>query len=141
LALPIGLTFRTDFIGDYRGIFRFGLRNRFLLTNTVDDEGYLVPFAGSVNGSVQDNLGMKVSKDLFFYNANLGISAGLEWNFSGSTCLVAEVGYNYGFMPLHLTSKAQNYTLFTLDETTLAENYFRNQATLNQLTLKLTLLF
>jgi hypothetical protein len=141
LALPIGLTFRTDFIGDYRGIFRFGLRNRFLLTNTVDDEGYVVPFAGSVNGSIQDNLGMKVSKDLFFYNANLGISAGLEWNFSGSTCLVAEVGYNYGFMPLHLTSKAQNYTLFTLDETTLAENYFRNQATLNQLTLKLTLLF
>jgi hypothetical protein len=30
LTLPIGLTFRTDFIGDYRGLFKFGLRNRFL---------------------------------------------------------------------------------------------------------------
>jgi len=141
LALPIGLTFRTDFIGDYRGIFRFGLRNRFLLTNTVDDEGYIVPFAGSVLGAAEENLGMKASKDLFFYNANLGVSAGVEWNFSGSTCLVAEVGYNYGFMPLHLTSKEENYTLFYIDGTTLDETYFRNQATLNQLTLKLTLLF
>jgi hypothetical protein len=141
LALPIGLTFRTDFIGDYRGILRFGLRNRFLLTNTVDDQGYVVPFAGSINGSAEENLGMKVSKDLFFYNANLGISAGVEWNFSGSTCLVAEVGYSYGFMPLHLTGKEQNYTLFTLDQTTQAETYFRNQATLNQAHLKFTLLF
>lgn len=141
LALPIGLTFRTDFIGDYRGLLRFGLRNRFLLTNTVDDKGYVVPFAGSVTGSAEENLGMKVSKDLFFYNANLGISAGVEWNFSGSTCLVAELGYSYGFMPLHLTGKEQNYTLFTVDQTTLAENYFRNQATLNQAQLKLTLLF
>jgi hypothetical protein len=141
LALPIGLTFRTDFIGDYRGVFRFGLRNRFLLTNTVDDEGYVVPFAGSVSGSAQDNLGMKVSKDLFFYNANLGISGGVEWNFSGSTCLVAEIGYNYGFMPLHLTRKEENYTLFTYDQTSQTATYFRNQATLNQLNLKLTLLF
>ena len=84
---------------------------------------------------------MSVSKDLFFYNASIGLSAGVEWNFSGSTCLVAEIGYNYGFMPLHLTSKEQNYTLFTLDENTLAQNYFRNQANLNQAQFKLTLLF
>jgi hypothetical protein len=44
-------------------------------------------------------------------------------------------------MPLHLTSKEQNYTLFTLDQSTLVQNYFRNQATLNQAHLKLTLLF
>jgi hypothetical protein len=44
-------------------------------------------------------------------------------------------------MPLHLTSKEQNYTLFTLDENTLSQNYFRNQANLNQAQLKLTLLF
>jgi len=141
LALPIGLTFRTDFIGDFRPLFRFGLRNRFLLTNTVDDKGYVVPFAGSVNGDAQENLGMKANKDLFFYNANVGLSAGVEWNFSGSTCLVAELGYSYGFMPLHLTGKEQNYTLFTTDATTLVDTYFRNQATLNQAQLKLTLLF
>lgn len=140
LSLPIGLTFRTDFIGDYRGLFRFGLRNRFLLTNTVDDNGFLVPFAGSVDGSAQENIGMSVANDLFFYNANVGISAGVEWNFSGSTCLVAELCYNYGFMPLHVKGKEENSTLFTLDAANMPD-YFRNQATLNQAQLKLTLLF
>lgn len=141
LTLPIGLTFRTDFIGDYRALFRFGLRNRFLLTNTVSDYGSVVDIAGGTPPDLKEQIGMNVSKDLFFYNANLGLSAGVEWNFSGSTCLVAEIGYNYGFMPLHLTSKEQNYSLFTLDQTTLVPSYFRNQATLNQAHLKFTLLF
>ena len=141
LTLPIGLTFRTDFIGDYRGLFKFGLRNRFLLTNTVSDIGSVVDISGGLPPDLRENIGMSVSKDLFFYNASIGLSAGVEWNFSGSTCLVAEIGYNYGFMPLHLTSKEQNYTLFTLDQSTLVKNYFRNQATLNQAQLKLTLLF
>jgi hypothetical protein len=141
LALPVGLTFRTDFIGDYRALFRFGLRNRFLLTNTVNDYGAVVDVAGGTPPDLKEQIGMNVSKDLFFYNASLGLSAGVEWNFSGSTCLVAEIGYNYGFMPLHLTSKEQNYSLFTLEPTTLAPTYFKNQATLNQAHLKLTLLF
>jgi hypothetical protein len=140
LALPIGLTFRTDFIGDYRALFRFGLRNRFLLTNTVDDKGSIVTAPGGAV-DLNENIGMKASNDLFFYNANLGLSAGVEWNFSGSTCLVAEIGYNYGFMPLHLTRKEENFTLFTYDQTSQTATYFRNQATLNQLNLKLTLLF
>jgi hypothetical protein len=140
LALPIGLTFRTDFIGDYRALFRFGLRNRFLLTNTVDDKGSIVTAPGGAV-DLNENIGMKASNDLFFYNANLGLSAGVEWNFSGSTCLVAEIGYNYGFMPLHLTRKEENFTLFTYDQTSQTATYFRNQATLNQLHLKLTLLF
>jgi hypothetical protein len=117
-----------------------GLRNRFLLTNTVNDNGFLVPFAGSVDGSAQENIGMSVAKDLFFYNANVGISAGVEWNFSGSTCLVAELCYNYGFMPLHVKGKEANSTLYTLDDANMP-NYFRNQATLNQAQLRLTLLF
>jgi hypothetical protein len=141
LTLPIGLTFRTDFIGDYRGLFKFGLRNRFLLTNTVSDFGSVVDVSGALPPDLKENIGMSVSKDLFFYNPSIGLSAGVEWNFSGSTCLVAEIGYNYGFMPLHLTSKEQNYTLFTLDQSTLVQNYFRNQATLNQAHLKFTLLF
>jgi hypothetical protein len=140
LTLPIGLTFRTDFIGDYRGVFRFGLRNRFLVSNTVDDKGSIVSAPGG-DVDLSENIGMKVENDLFFYNGSLGLSAGVEWNFSGSTCLLAEIGYNYGFMPLHLTSKEKNYTLFTFDQATQTATYFRNQANLNQLNLKLTLLF
>lgn len=141
LSLPIGLTFRTDFIGDYRGVFKFGLRNRFLMTNSVNDKGSIVDISGGLPPDLTENIGMNVSKDLFFYNANLGISAGVEWNFSGSTCLLVEAGFNYGFMPLHLTSKEQNYTLFMLDPNAQSETYFRNQATLNMTQLKFTLLF
>jgi len=141
LNIPIGLTFRTDFMGDFRGLFKFGLRNRFLLTNTVNDIGSVVDISGALPPDLKENTGMSISKDLFFYNAALGLSAGVEWNFSGSTCLLTEIGFNYGFMPLHLTRKEQNYALFTLDQNTLAPSYFRNQATLNQAHLKLTLLF
>lgn len=141
LTLPLGLTFRTDFIGDYRGVFKFGLRNRLLLTSSVNDKGSVVDVSGGLPTDLTENIGMNVDKDLFFYNGNLGLSAGVEWNFSGSTCLLIEAGFNYGFMPLHLTGKEQNYTLFNLDPNTLTASYFRNQATLNQTHLKFTLLF
>ena len=139
LGLPIGMAFRTDFMGDYRGVVKFGLQNRFLLSNTVDDIGFSSLAANEI-GDYQENTGMMAKKDLFFYNAGLFINLGAEWNFSGSTCLLVELGYQYGFMPLHLTSKEQNYTLFTLDNAS-APTYFRNQATMNQANLKFTLLF
>jgi hypothetical protein len=132
------MAFSTDFIGDYRGVVKFGLQNRFLLTNTVDDKGFTSANTNEI-GDYQENTGMSAKNDLFFYNAGLFISMGAEWNFSGSTCLLVEVGYQYGFMPLHLTAKEQNYTLFTRANST--DVYFRNQATMNQANLKLTLLF
>ncbi|MFM8597045.1 MAG: hypothetical protein ACKOBN_08140 [Flavobacteriales bacterium] len=139
LGLPIGMAFRTDFIGDYRGVVKFGLQNRFLLSNTVDDIGFSSTTPSEI-GDYQENVGMSAKKDLFFYNAGLFINLGAEWNFSGSTCLLIELGYQYGFMPLHLTSKEQNYTLFTVDNLG-APTYFRNQAIMNQANLKFTLLF
>lgn len=139
LGLPVGMVFRTDFIGDYRGLVKFGIQNRFLLSNTVDDKGF-ASTGMNIIGDYQENLGMSAKKDLFFYNAGLFINLGAEWNFAGSTSLLVELGYQYGFMPLHLTAKEQNYTLFTQDSNGGA-SYFRNQAIMNQAQLKLTLLF
>jgi hypothetical protein len=139
LALPLGFLFRTDFIGDFRGMFSFNVRNRVLLRNTINDQGFVVPSVGSVNGSTKENIGMISSKDLLFYNANLGISAGVEWNFSGSTCLLVELGYHYGFTPLHLKNKEKNYSLFTNEPN--GNTFFANQANMNQANLKFTLLF
>jgi len=142
LGLPIGMAFRTDFIGDYRGVVKFGIQNRFLLSNTVDDKGFTSTNLNDIN-TINDyrlNTAMSVKKDLFFYNAGLFISLGAEWNFTGSTCLLAELGYQYGFMPLHLTSNEDNYTLFTQGPDANPV-YFRNKATMNQANLKLTLLF
>ena len=35
------------------------------------------------------------------YKGSVGLSGGAEWNFSGSTCLVAEIGYYYGFVDVN----------------------------------------
>jgi hypothetical protein len=78
--------------------------------------------------------------DLFFYKGTIGISAGTEWNFIGSTSLVAELGYYYGFTPLHYTNKGKNMSLYTIDGTGLAQP-FSNKATQRQLMFRVAVLF
>jgi hypothetical protein len=86
-----------------------------------------------------------VSKnDLFFFKSAVGVCAGAEWNFSGSTSLVAELGYYYGFTPLHTQKKTdagdERNSLFTLDEN-LDPLMFNNKANQNQIMLKVSILF
>ncbi|MEN9988422.1 MAG: hypothetical protein RLZZ585_1461 [Bacteroidota bacterium] len=40
ISLPIYLNFRTEFIGDFRYFANFGLRNRFLVSNKINDTGF-----------------------------------------------------------------------------------------------------
>jgi hypothetical protein len=87
---------------------------------------------------------MKASGEMFFYNGSVGMSAGAEWNFVGSTCLVAEIGYFYGITPMYLDRKEENKTLFTSDNVNPVignRTYFSNKANLNQLMLKISILF
>ena len=76
---------------------------------------------------------------MFFYQASLGLSLGTEWNFIGSTCLVAEMSYYYGLTPLFLDRKDVNKTLYNNVDGKI--NPFSNKATLNQLNLKFAVLF
>ncbi|MFY7943903.1 MAG: hypothetical protein ACOVNZ_04940, partial [Crocinitomicaceae bacterium] len=70
----------------------------------------------------------------------VGLTAGAEWNFVGSTALVAEAGYFYGITPLFLDRKAENKSLYTLDNG-LSRSYFSNNANLSQIMLKVSILF
>jgi hypothetical protein len=133
LSIPTMMLFRTDFIGNVRYFAKFGLRHSFLLKNEINDSG----FSGSTASS---NNQMTSKGDLFFYKGTIGLSAGTEWNFIGSTSLVAELGYYYGFTPLHNTNKEKNMTLYTLDETNHVHP-FSNKATQRQLMLKVAVLF
>lgn len=145
LTIPTMLLFRTNFIGYFRFFGKFGLRNSFLLTSKINDTGvnYDVDIPGNpleVNG---ENLNMKAKGDMFVFKSAVGLSGGAEWNFSGSTSLVAELGFYYGFTPLHLDRDDQNTTLFTaaLLNGTAANNYFSNQATQQQVQFKVSILF
>lgn len=130
VTIPLMFLFRTDFIGDFRYFGKFGVRNNFLVSNKMNDIGIDMVTAQAV-----DFLNMKSSGETFFYNGSVGLTAGAEWNFVGSTVLVAEAGYFYGITPLFLDRKPKNKSLYTSD------GYFSNNANLSQILLKVSILF
>lgn len=145
LTIPTMLLFRTNFIGYFRYFGKFGLRNSFLLTNKINDTGvnYTSDIPGSSSEVQGENVNMKAKGDMFFFKSSVGLSGGAEWNFSGSTSLVAEIGFYYGFTPLHLDKNDGNTTLFTAAGVNGTANdiHFSNQATQQQLQFKVSILF
>lgn len=147
LTIPTMMVFRTNFIGYFRYFGKFGLRNSFLLKNTIFDTGVNidpeVPNGVLRTDATLDN--MKAPGDMFFFKSAVGLSGGAEWNFSGSTCLMAEIGYYYGFTPLHTnrnTDKGNNYLLATpINNGGGNDTQFSNKATQSQLLFKLSILF
>ena len=124
--------FKTDFIGEFRYFGKFGVRNNFLVSNKMNDSGVDNPL---ISNQTVEFSNMKSSGETFFYNGSVGLTAGLEWNFVGSTVLVAEAGYFYGITPLFLDRKPKNKSLYTSD------GYFSNNANLSQILLKVSILF
>ena len=136
VTIPLALLFRTDPVGSFRYFAKFGLRNSFVFSNKMIDDGTDKTGTPQIE---KINEGMLSKNEMFFYQASLGLSLGTEWNFIGSTCLVAEMSYYYGLTPLFLDRKKENKTLYIKDD---GENTpFSNKATLNQLNLKFAVLF
>ena len=148
LSIPTMLVFRTKFIGYFRYFGKFGLRNSFLLTNKINDKGYnynldsnplVDELAGTTSAGSNEN--MSAGGEMFFFKSAVGLAGGAEWNFTGSTCLMAEFGYYYGFTPLHGDRKEDKSFLYTVDDLGTTKSYFSNQATQGQLMFKLSILF
>jgi hypothetical protein len=135
VTLPVSLLFRTDPVGSFRYFAKFGIKNSFLISNKMVDKGKDI----SNPAIPKENLNMTSKNEMFFYQLSLGLSFGAEWNFIGSTCLVAEMGYYYGLTPLFLDRKEDNQTLYIKDDG--VNTPFSNKATLNQLNLKFAVLF
>lgn len=144
ITLPTMMMFKTKFIGYFRYFGKFGLRNSFLLTNKINDSGSNFEF--DVNPIVEtpiagDNENMTAKGEMLFFKSSVGLAGGAEWNFTGSTCLMAELGYYYGFTQLHTNRKTEKSYLFTTDEFGANPEYFSNKATQGQLMFKLSILF
>ena len=88
---------------------------------------------------LKENLNMTSKNEMFFYLASIGLSFGTEWNFIGSTSLVAEMSYYYGLTPLFLDRKEDKQTLYNKVNGEITP--FSNKATQNQLNLKFAVLF
>jgi hypothetical protein len=135
VTIPLMFLFKTDFIGDFRYFGKFGVRNNFLVSNKMNDSGI-----DMATGQAADFSNMKSSGETFFYNGSVGLTAGAEWNFVGSTVLVAEAGYFYGITPLFLDRKPENKSLYSGNLITGRE-YYSNNANLSQILLKVSILF
>lgn len=146
LTIPTMMTFRTKFFGYFRYFGKFGLRNSFLLSSKINDEGFNFTANDFTSVGIKgENTNMKAQSEMFFFKSAVGLCGGTEWNFSGSTSLVAEIGYYYGFTPLHSqrnTEDGKNY-LFASDANNGAGNdvKFNNKANQSQLMLKFSILF
>ena len=144
LTIPTMLQFRTNFIGYFRYFGKFGLRNSFLVKSTINDMGGTIDplFLPIVVKGSDPREDMRAKNDLFFLKSAVGMSLGAEWNFVGTTCLVAELGYYYGFTPLHTqwnTDKQKNYHYTNNSAGEKVE--VNNAAQQSQLQFKLSILF
>ncbi|HLU87645.1 MAG TPA: outer membrane beta-barrel protein [Taishania sp.] len=143
LTVPTMLIFRTKFIGYFRYFGKFGMRHSFLLGQKSQDEGKTLDLHNASVGLVDaENKNMKGRNEMVFYKGSVGISGGAEWNFSGSTTLMAEIGYYYGITPLYY--KRDNAYLFTVENDANGiptRKAVSNKATQGQLQLKVSILF
>lgn len=144
LTIPTMLLFRTDYIGFMRYFGKFGLRNSILLSNTINDSGF--SYDNNLLPIPIKNENMKTShRDLSLFKSFIGISGGTEWNFIGTTSLVFELGFYYGFLNI-----SRGTALIGDDDKNLSiiTNYNVNPliynslpAKQNQLLLKVSILF
>ena len=88
---------------------------------------------------------MKAPGEMFFFKSAVGLAGGAEWNFTGSTCLMAEIGFYYGFTPLHTNRNIDKYNNYlfaaTIADPVTSKTNFNNKATQSQLMFKLSILF
>jgi len=140
------LLFRTNMIGDFRYYGKFGARTSFLLSSQVNDKGFKID--GDTLGGTPtalNNNGMKAKGDMFFMRSTVGLAAGAEWNFTGNTSVFAEIGFYYGFTPVHYgdaitgDDKERDMTMFQNINNT--NDYLHFSAKQKQIVLKVGILF
>ncbi len=145
LTIPTMLIFRTNFIGYMRYFGKFGMRNSFILSQKTDDTGLIVnPVNGLPTGGLgitSENENFQAKNEMVFFKSAIGIAGGAEWNFIGTTCLVAELGYYYGITPLFYDRKSPYLFTSKLTNGDSSDRAFSNDARQSQLQLKISILF
>jgi hypothetical protein len=117
ITIPLFLKFQTNMIGKFKYYGKFGLRTSFLAGVRMDDEGYSASYNAEATGAKFQRLAgantrtqtdmkpITLKKGLSQVRTGIGFYGGAEWNFTGSTFLYGELGFNYGVTPaLYQTS-------------------------------------
>lgn len=144
LTIPTMLVFRTKFIGYVRYFGKFGMRHSFLLGQKSDDTGRNIgvnAFDPTATYETTTQKNMKAVNEVVFYKGSVGVAGGAEWNFSGSTTLVAEIGYYYGITPLYYNRSNAYLQSYSVVNGVPTITNVSNKATQGQLQLKVAIMF
>jgi hypothetical protein len=152
-TIPLFLTLKTKAFGNMQYFGKFGSRIGMRVGGRINDLGHNVTFSSSDSSTMEKtefkNTNMTLQNDIRFIKLNAGVSGGAMWNFSGTTMLVAELGYFFGLSQIHqaerLTGddKKRDYTLIDggINKHQADWKYSVPQAKQGQVLLKLTLFF
>ena len=109
VTIPVFLKFQTNKIGQFIYYGKFGLRTSVLAGVRYDDQGYDAAYSTTTNSfertgssinSLRENMKpVTVLKGLTPVRMGIGLYGGAQWNFTGSTYLYLEGGFNYGITP------------------------------------------
>lgn len=144
LTIPVMLKFQTNYLGYVRYFGRFGIRNSFNLMSRTTNTGTDFDALGLPSG--ENELKDMKSKGInSFYKGAVGISAGAEYNITGNTVLVAELGYYYGFSEI-FAQRSNIRSLYQLNginnmPPSEAGDYYVPTLKQGQLLLKVSVLF
>ncbi|MEZ4937188.1 MAG: outer membrane beta-barrel protein [Crocinitomicaceae bacterium] len=143
ISIPTMLIFKTNLIGYFKYYGKFGLRTSFVVNQTVKDKGFeydnLLTTQTNPDEVTYDKL--KVKNDLLWIKSAVGVAGGFEYFFTSSNAFYAEISFFYGFSNLH------NGNAWTGDEqknmSLMNSNfeYFALKSNLNQLFLKVGIMF
>ncbi len=145
LTIPTLIKFQTNYLGYMRFFTRFGLWNSILIRNRVDFTGAEVVNIGELKEG--ELLDMRSPRDLSLYRGSVGITVGGEWNFAGSTSLVAELGYHFGFTDVHRSGSLfgdddRNFSMYQFEDAGFNDKLYRSaSSTPSQFSLRITVIF
>ncbi|WP_107038802.1 outer membrane beta-barrel protein [Brumimicrobium mesophilum] len=147
LSVPIMLKFQTNYMGYMKYYGKFGLRNSFMLTTRTNNDGQAYDIEDKIVDETELN-DMKSPGVMSFYKGAIGIAGGAEYNISGNTVLVVELGYYYGFSEVFQQKGAvfgdDEKSLSMYQPTTETESnriYYSPSLKQSQLLLKVAVLF
>lgn len=97
VELPLTLKLMTNEIGYMRYYAQIGAGNAFNVKAKADNVVPKYDVSGVYVTDFEEQSDEDIQSDIALYKASLIVGAGMEYNFSGNTSLVAGVTYNNGF--------------------------------------------
>ncbi|MFZ5553741.1 MAG: outer membrane beta-barrel protein [Bacteroidota bacterium] len=135
--ISTGLKMHTKEIGAMRYYGQFGLNIGIKVKVKANDEGDISTDGATYSSSTKEDV--IINSELQPLKLGLNIGAGLEFNISGSTCMMAGLSYNHGFS--NVITKESDYLRTTKDSNPFLLETISQKASARNLMLTIGIIF